>query len=125
MPLRMWGDRGLDGPVSSQFQKTENAFVVEPLDPLWSRGREAEILDQLAQISGLRLINVEVECRTSMCRLQWTQNVPVPVEGELRGMPEAVYEDLLARLGYTEPIPMGTAADARTITSLTYLPRQD
>ena len=125
MPLRMWGDRGLDGPVSSLFQQRENAFVAEPLDPLWSRSREAEILGQIAQISGLRLINIEVECRTSMCRLQWTQNVPVPVEGELRGMPNDVYEDLLARLGYTQPIPMGTAADAGTITSLTYLPRQD
>ena len=124
MAVRMWGDRGLDGPVSSLFQQRENAFVVEPLDPLWSRSREAEILSQIAQISGLRLINIEVECRTSMCRLQWTQNVPVPVEGELPGMPEAVYKDLLAKLGYTQPIPMGTAADARTITSLTYLPRQ-
>ena len=125
MPLRMWGERGLDGPVSSLFQQRENAFVAEPLDPLWSRGREAEILGQIAQISGLRLINIEVECRTSMCRLQWTQNVPMPVEGELRGMPNDVYEGLLARLGYTQMIPMGTAADARTITSLTYLPRQD
>ena len=125
MPLRMWGDRGLDGPVSSLFQQRENAFVAEPFDPLWSRSREAEIVGQIAQISGLRLINIEVECRTSMCRLQWTQNVPVPVEGELRGMPNDVYEDLLARLGYTQPIPMGTAADARTITSLAYLPRQD
>lgn len=125
MPLRMWSDRGLDGPVSSLFQQRENAFVAEPLDPLWSRSREAEILGQIAQISGLRLINIEVECRTSMCRLQWTQNVPVPVEGERRGMPDAVYEDLLARLGYTQMIPMGTAGDAGTITSLTYLPRQD
>jgi hypothetical protein len=121
----MWGDRGLDGPVSSLFQQKEHAFVAEPLDPLWSRSREAEILGQIAQISGLRLINIEVECRTSMCRLQWTQNVPVPVEGELRGMPDDVYQGVLARLGYTQMIPMGTAADARTITSLTYLPRQD
>ena len=127
MSVRMWGDAGLDGPVSSHFQQKENVFVAEPVDPLWSRSREAEILGQIAQISGLRLINIEVECRTSMCRLQWTQNVPVPVEGELRGMPNDVYQGLLARLGYTQPIPMGTAADAGsgTLTALTYLPRQD
>jgi hypothetical protein len=124
MALRMWGERELNGPVPSLFQQRENAFLAEPLDPLWARSREAEILGQIGQISGLRLINVEVECRTSTCRLQWTQDVPVPVEGELRGMPNVVYEDLIARLGYTQPIPMGTAADARTITSLTYLPRQ-
>ena len=124
MPLQMWGERGLSGPVSSLFQQKENAFVAEPLDPLWSRSREAEILGQMAQISGLRLINIEVECRTSMCRVQWTQNAPVFVEGEVRGMPNDVYEDLLARLGYTETIPVGTAGDAGGMTSLTYLPRQ-
>jgi len=120
----MWGERGLSGLVSSLFQQKENAFVAEPLDPLWSRSREAEILGQMAQISGLRLINIEVECRTSMCRVQWTQNAPVFVEGEVRGMPNDVYEDLLARLGYTETIPVGTAGDAGGMTSLTYLPRQ-
>ena len=124
MPLQMWGERGLSGPVSSLFQQKENAFVAEPLDPRWSRSREAEILGQMAQISGLRLINIEVECRTSMCRVQWTQNAPVFVEGEVRGMPNDVYEDLLARLGYTETIPVGTAGDAGGMTSLTYLPRQ-
>jgi hypothetical protein len=123
----MWADAGLDGPVASHFQQKENAFVAEPLDPLWSRSREAEILGQIAQISGLRLINIEVECRTSMCRLQWTQDVPVPVEGELRGMPSDVHKDLLTRLGYTQMIEMGTAGDAgsRTLTALTYLPRLD
>jgi hypothetical protein len=53
MSVRMWGDAGLDGPVASHFQQKENAFVAEPLDPLWSRSREAEILGQIAQISGL------------------------------------------------------------------------
>jgi hypothetical protein len=127
MPLRMWSDRGLDGPVASHFQQKENAFVAEPVDPFWSRSREAEILGQIAQISGLRLITIEAECRTSMCRLQWTQDVPLPVEGELRGMPSDVHKDLLARLGYTQKIEMGTAGDAgsRALTALTYLPRQD
>jgi hypothetical protein len=130
----MWGEQGLAEPVASHFQQMashfqpkENAFVAEPLDPLWSRSREAEILGQIAQINGLRLINVEVECRTSMCRLQWTQK-PVFVDGEVKGLPREVYEDLLARLGYTQSIPMGGAFVGEKgeggITSLTYLPRQ-
>lgn len=123
MALQMWGKRE-GGPVSSLFQPREDAFVAEPLDPLWSRSRETEILGQMAQISGLRLVNIEVECRTSMCRLQWTQSAPVLVEGELRGMPNEVYEALLAKLGYTQMIPLGTAGDAGGITSLVYLPRQ-
>ena len=124
MALRMWDERGTARP---QFQQRENAFVAEPVDPLWSRSREAEILGQLAQINGLRLISIEVECRTSTCRLQWTQK-PVFVEGEVKGLPTEVYEDLLARLGYTEDVAMGTAFVGEKgeggITSLMYLPRQ-
>jgi len=124
--LRMWDERRT-GPDLSRFQQRENAFVAEPVDPLWSRSREAEILGQLAQINGLRLISIEVECRTSMCRLQWTQK-PVFVEGEVKGLPTEVYEDLLARLGYTQDIAMGTAFVGEKgeggITSLMYLPRQ-
>jgi hypothetical protein len=129
MALQMWGEQGIAGPVSSLFQQRENAFVAEPLDPLWSRSREAEILGRIAQINGLRLINIEVECRTSMCRLQWTQNAPVFVEDEVKGLPNDVYEGLLARLGYTQMIPMGNAfvgdKGGGGITSLTYLPRLD
>jgi hypothetical protein len=39
-------------------------------------------------------------------------------------MPNEVYEALLAKLGYTQMIPLGTAGDAGGITSLVYLPRQ-
>lgn len=99
--------------------------MIEPVDPLWSPSREAEILGQLAQVSGVRLSTVEVECRTSMCRLQFTQNVPNGSD-EYRGVPSPFYAELLARLGYEQMIKLGMARDnAGTVTSLTYLPRQD
>jgi hypothetical protein len=116
--LQMWDQGGLIVPRN--FRENEKAFMVEVLDPLWSRSREAEIRSAIAQINGFRWLTIEVECRTSMCRLQSTQNVPVPPTG-----PDPIYTELLARLGY-EPRLLGMARDinAGTVTYLTYLPRQ-
>ena len=116
--LQMWDQGGLIVPRN--FRENEKAFMVELLDPLWSRSREAEILSAIAQINGFRWLTIEVECRTSMCRLQSTQNVSVPPTG-----PDPIYTELLARLGY-EPRLLGMARDinAGTVTYLTYLPRQ-
>ena len=116
--LQMVDQRGLK--VLPIFRENESAFAIESLDPPWSRSREAEILGQVAQMSGIRLLTIEVECRTSMCRLQFTQTVPVPPK-----VPDPVYTELLARLGY-EPRLLGMARDinAGTVTYLMYLPRQ-
>jgi hypothetical protein len=48
----------------------EKAFAAEPVDPLWATGMERNILDQLAQATGLQVVTMRVECRTSMCRVQ-------------------------------------------------------
>jgi hypothetical protein len=48
----------------------EKAFAAEPVDPLWATGMERNILDQLAQAKGLAVVTMQVECRTSMCRVQ-------------------------------------------------------
>jgi hypothetical protein len=47
----------------------EKAFAAEAVDPLWATGVERNILDQLAQ-ANLQLVTMQVECRTSMCRVQ-------------------------------------------------------
>ena len=121
--LQMVDQRGLT--VLPIFRENEKAFMSEPPDPLWSRTREAEILGQLAQVSGVRLSTVEVECRTSMCRLQFTQNVANGSD-EHRGVPSPFYAELLARLGYEQMIRPGMARDnAGTVTSLAYLPRDE
>ena len=121
--LQMVDQRGLR--VLPSVRENEKAFVIEPLDPLWSRSREAEILGQLAQVSGVRLSTVEVECRTSMCRLQFTQNVANGSD-EHRGVPSPFYAELLARLGYEQMIrPVMARDNAGTVASLAYLPRLD
>jgi hypothetical protein len=120
--LQMVDQRALR--VLPSVRENEKAFVIEPLDPLWSRTREAEILGQLAQVGGARLSTVEVECRTSMCRLQFTQNVANGSD-EHRGVPSPFYAELLARLGYEQMIrPVMARDNAGTVASLAYLPRQ-
>jgi hypothetical protein len=47
----------------------EQAFAAERVDPLWATGMERNILGQLAQ-ANLQLVTMQVECRTSMCRVQ-------------------------------------------------------
>jgi hypothetical protein len=47
----------------------EKAFAAERVDPLWATGMEGNILGQLAQ-ANLQVVTMQVECRTSMCRVQ-------------------------------------------------------
>ena len=47
----------------------EKAFAAEPVDPLWANGMEGNILGHIAQAKGLQLVTLQVECRTSMCRV--------------------------------------------------------
>lgn len=58
---RALADPGLTG--------IEQAFAAERVDPLWATGMEGHILGQLAQ-ANLQLVTMQVECRTSMCRIQ-------------------------------------------------------
>ena len=48
----------------------EKAFAAEPVDLLWAGGMEGNILGHIAQAKGLQLVTMQVECRTSMCRVQ-------------------------------------------------------
>lgn len=47
----------------------EKAFAAEAVDPLWASGMEGNILGHIAQAKGLQLVTMQVECRTSMCRV--------------------------------------------------------
>ena len=58
--------RALQDP---ELTSIEIAFAAEPVDPLWATGVERNILDQIAQ-ANLQLVTMQVECRTSVCRVQ-------------------------------------------------------
>jgi hypothetical protein len=48
----------------------EKAYAAEVVDTVWASGMEGNILGHIAQAKGLQLVTMQVECRTSMCRVQ-------------------------------------------------------
>ena len=53
-----------------EFVELELRFGGETADASWSRDMETRILDQLAQINGLKLVSLVAECRTTVCRVK-------------------------------------------------------
>jgi hypothetical protein len=48
----------------------ERVFSAEPVDAAWAPGAEADVLGRFARVNGLALIGIQVECKSTMCRLQ-------------------------------------------------------
>jgi hypothetical protein len=59
----------------------EREFTAEPIDATWAPGAEAGVLAKIAAIPGLKLIDLQVECRSTMCRFQVTQPTGSPAPG--------------------------------------------
>jgi hypothetical protein len=59
----------------------EREFAAEPIDATWAPGAEAELLGKFAQMQGLKLIDLQVECRSTMCRFQLSQPTGPAMEG--------------------------------------------
>ena len=64
--------------VPPQIAASEREFAAEPVDAAWSSGAEANLLAKFAQMPNLKLIDLQVECRSTMCRLQLTQPSAAP-----------------------------------------------
>ena len=96
----------------------ERAFGAEPVDRTWATGAEAEILSKFAQVPGLKLIDLQVECRSTMCRLQFMQ--ASGVQGGARS-----FKELIDAVGL-EPRWMMTIKEAGNapIKSAAYLWRE-
>ncbi len=56
--------------MDAALRKTERAFDAESVDSLWSLPTEGRILGEIAQITGLEALTVQVQCRTTMCRIE-------------------------------------------------------
>jgi len=96
----------------------EREFAAEPIDATWAPGAEADLLAKFAQIPGLKLIDLQVECRSTMCRFQLTQ----PTGPAVQGSPNA-FNVLRDELGLT-PRWMMSVVDrpgAPTGKSIAYL----
>jgi hypothetical protein len=106
-------DRQRDVPP--QLVEGEREFAAEPIDRTWAPGAEADIFAKFAQVSGLKLIDLHVECRSTMCRVQLMQP---------SGIQARTFQALLEPVGL-EPRWMVTIKDyTGPIKSIAYLWRE-
>jgi hypothetical protein len=94
------------------------AFAAEPVDPFWATGMEGRILEQLAQAEGLQVVTMQVECRTSMCRVQLVEFAP-----KQRGV--ADFAELVRGFGLDVWRVNGVVDQSGTPTSVAYLGRHE
>lgn len=58
-------------PNSPAIDRLMQRFVSEGVDPVWSTSTESEIHNQIALLArNIGLIDIQVECRTTLCRVQ-------------------------------------------------------
>jgi hypothetical protein len=102
-------------PPIPEILETEHAFTAEAVDPRWAPEAEAHILGEIAQVTGLKLVTLRVECKTSLCRLHVSQQ-------ELsRSNP---FPKLVDRLGLKPRWVMAVVDRNGVPTSLAYLKRE-
>ena len=120
-PPELWNERDAPAPM---LEGTDSAFANEPVDSLWSPRREGEILSAVAQMTESNLISAQVECRTSMCRVQLTQNVSLQPE-EVAPTAMQMLTKLFASLDYGAPTPpVAMVRDGPSaLTTVAYLRR--
>jgi len=69
-------------PVLPELLETDRAFAAESVDPAWATATEAGVLGRIAQIPGAAYVSLNVECRTTLCLLQFVQAAtPAPNSG--------------------------------------------
>jgi len=57
----------------AEMLMTERAFAAESVAPGWSSAAEASVLAGFAAIPGLGLVSLHVECRATLCLLQFVE----------------------------------------------------
>jgi len=95
----------------------EQAFAAERVDPLWATGMEGNILGQLAQ-ANLQLVTMQVECRTSMCRVQL-------MERPSKNPDMAAFRDLVRGFGLDVWRMQNLGNQSGATTTVAYLARRE
>jgi len=65
-------------PPSPEFKETLRQFAMESDDPNWSVTTETRIFSEISQATGLTAGAIEVDCRTTMCRVLLTNPASAP-----------------------------------------------
>lgn len=105
-----------------EFADTVSAFVAQSRDPSWSDATEARIFREISQASGLGADEIQVDCRSTMCRVQLTHR------RLSQGAPYEGFDDLVDTFGLKmlwlwsptddDGIPMDLAYLQRPLLSL-------
>jgi len=95
----------------------ERAFSAEPVDATWAPGAETDIMAKFAEMSGLALTSLQVECRSTMCRLQ----VASPISPDPARPP---FNMIVNSIGF-EPRWLMSVVDSGTLQSVAYLSREE
>lgn len=81
----------IDSQQREAFQRVESLLHSEPDDPVWSRDVEAQLQDAIeAQIDPDYGTLVNVECRSSLCRLESAHDDRISLDQFMQNIPEAV-----------------------------------
>jgi hypothetical protein len=99
-----------------ELVEQEQAFSAEPVDAAWATGAEANVLAKLAQMSGLALTGLRVECRSTMCRLQMASTMS----------PDSArppFDSIVGSIGLA-PRWVMSVVDSQTLQSIAYLQRE-
>ena len=69
-------------PLLPELLETDRAFAAESVVPAWSTATEAGVLGRIAEIPDAAYVSLNVECRTTLCLLQFVQSTtPAPNSG--------------------------------------------
>jgi hypothetical protein len=105
--------------TAPRFEELESRFAAEGNDASWSDGMEAQILDQVSQIAGLRLVSVEAECRETVCRLKLFYPAGTNSLASLEQ-----FRPIASRIGLGQVVEVATIGDDGVPVSLLYFVRQ-
>lgn len=100
------------------FVELELRFGTETADPSWSRGMEARILGQVAQVNGLKLVSLEAECRATICRVKFFHPAGT---NALSSLPKLV--PMATAIGFSDVAQAATLDEKGVPMSLLYFQR--
>lgn len=106
------------GTVAPSVVDLERRFQTEGTDPTWSTSMASRLLSQVSGIRGLQLVNLDAECRATVCRLKLTYP---PGTNALEAL--AQLGPLQTELGFSHAVEAATLDAGASPISLVYLQR--
>lgn len=107
-------------PVLPEMLETDRTFAAESVDPAWSTATEAGVLRRIAEIPGAAYVSLNVDCRTTLCLLQFIESAASAPGSGIAEVTELVKPEGLKPL-WTFGIRVGGGAPL----GIAYLQRDD